>query len=115
MFRFPVVHSLPSAIRLDEAIVPDTFWSFAESSVEQVAATHPNTTLSAIPTTLRLVVMLSSGIGVSAASITPILDAVRARIALEMRENTARAGAGTAGICSSSSYFSLGRQDANTE
>ena len=60
-FRFAVVHSLPSAIRLEEAIVPDRFWSFAGSSVEQAAATNPNAMLSAIATTLlRLVVMLSS-------------------------------------------------------
>src|SRR5688572_19512127 len=60
-FRFAVVHSLPSAIRLEEAIVPDRFWSFAGSSVEQPAATHPNAMLSAIATTLlRLGVMSSS-------------------------------------------------------
>ena len=29
-FRLAVVHSLPSAIRLDDAIVPDRFWSFGE-------------------------------------------------------------------------------------
>jgi hypothetical protein len=60
-FRLAVVHSLPSAIRLDEAIVPDRFCSFAERCVEPSSPTHPNAILSAIATTLiRLVVMLSS-------------------------------------------------------
>jgi hypothetical protein len=60
-FRFAVVHSLPSAIRVKDAIVPDRFWSVAGSSVEQAAATHASAMLSASATTLRrLSVMLSS-------------------------------------------------------
>ena len=60
-FRLAVVHSLPSAIRLEEAIVPDRFWSFAERCVELASPTNPNAILSAIATALmRLVVMLSS-------------------------------------------------------
>ena len=60
-FRLAVVHSLPSAIRLDEAIVPDRFWSFGERCVELALSTNPNAMLSAIATApIRLVVMLSS-------------------------------------------------------
>jgi hypothetical protein len=55
-----VVRSLPSAIRLEEVIVPDSFWSFAEPCVEPVPPTNPNAILSAIATALiRLVVILS--------------------------------------------------------
>jgi hypothetical protein len=58
-FRLAVVHSLPSAIRLEEAIVPDRFWSFAEPCVEPAPPTNPNAILSAIATApIRLVVML---------------------------------------------------------
>jgi hypothetical protein len=60
-FRLAVVHSLPSAIRLEEAIVPDRFWSLAEPCVEPAPPTNPNVILSAIATApIRLVVMLSS-------------------------------------------------------
>ena len=56
MFRLAVVHSLPSAIRLEEAIVPDRFWSFAEPCVEPAPPTNPNAILSAIAAALiRLV------------------------------------------------------------
>ena len=59
--RLAVVHSLPSAIRLEEAIVPDRFWSFAERCVEPAPPTNPNAILSAVATALiRPVVMLSS-------------------------------------------------------
>ena len=59
--RLAVVHSLPSAIRWEEAIVPDRFWSFAERCVEPAPPTNPNAMLIAIATALtRLVVMLSS-------------------------------------------------------
>ena len=59
--RLAVVHSLPSAILLEEAIVPDRFWSFGERCVELAPPTNPNAILSAIATALiRLVVMLSS-------------------------------------------------------
>jgi hypothetical protein len=65
-FRLAVVHSLPSAIRLEEAIVPDRFWSLAEPCVEPAPPTNPNAILSAIATALiRLVVMEHvSGIGI---------------------------------------------------
>src|SRR5262245_8656258 len=57
-FRFSVIHSLPSAIRLEEAIVPDSFWSFAEPCVEPAPPTDPNAILSAIAAALiRLVGM----------------------------------------------------------
>ena len=60
-FRLAVVHSLPSAILLDEAIAPDTFWSFGERCLELAPPTNPNAILSATTTALiRLVVMLSS-------------------------------------------------------
>ena len=60
-FRLAVVHSLPSAIRLEEATVPDRFWSFAEPCVEPAPPTNPNAILSAIATApIRLVVMLCS-------------------------------------------------------
>ena len=66
-FRLAVVHSLPSAIRLEEAIVRDRFWSFAERCVELAPPTNPNAILSAIATALmRLVVMLSPRHGVIA-------------------------------------------------
>jgi hypothetical protein len=47
---------------LEEAIVPDRFWSFAVRCVELAPPTNPNAILSAIATVLllRLVVMLSS-------------------------------------------------------
>ena len=60
-FRLAVVHSLPSAILLEEAIVPDSFWSFGERCVELAPPTNPNAILSATATALiRLVVMLSA-------------------------------------------------------
>lgn len=66
-FRLAVVHSLPSAIRLEEAIAPDRVWSFAEPCVEPAPPTDPNAILSAITAALiRLVVMLSSRYGVMA-------------------------------------------------
>ena len=49
-FRLAVVHSLPSAIRLEEAIVADRFWSFAERCVELASPTNPNAILSAAET-----------------------------------------------------------------
>jgi hypothetical protein len=56
-----VVHSLPSAIRLEEEIVRDTFWSFAERCVEPAPPTNPKAILSAIAATrIRIGVMLSS-------------------------------------------------------
>ena len=62
--RLAVVHSLPSAIRLEEAIVPDRFWSFAERCVEPAPPTNPNAILSAVATALiRPVVMLSRRYG----------------------------------------------------
>jgi hypothetical protein len=46
---------------LEEAIVPDTFWSFGECGVEPAPPRDPDAILSAIATALiRLVVMLSS-------------------------------------------------------
>ena len=66
-FRLAVVHSLPSANRLEETIVPDSFWSLAEPCVEPAPPTDPNAILSAIAAALiRLVVMLSSPHGVVA-------------------------------------------------
>jgi alkanesulfonate monooxygenase SsuD/methylene tetrahydromethanopterin reductase-like flavin-dependent oxidoreductase (luciferase family) len=60
-FRFAVVHSLPSAIRLEEEIVPDTFWSSAERCVEPAPPRDPNAILSAIATTrIRIGVMVAS-------------------------------------------------------
>ena len=60
-FRLAVVHSFPSAIRLEEAILPDRFWSVAEPCVESARANNPNAILSAIATApIRLVVMLPS-------------------------------------------------------
>ena len=60
-FRLAVVHSLPSAIRLKEALVLDRFWSFGERCVELAPPTNPNAILSAIATApVRLVVMLSA-------------------------------------------------------
>src|SRR5262245_48384988 len=60
-FRLAVVHSLPSAIRLEGTIMPDGFWSFAERCGEPAPPTNPNAILSAIATALiRLVGMLSS-------------------------------------------------------
>jgi hypothetical protein len=51
---------------LEEAIVPDRFWSLAEPCVEPAPPTNPNAILSAIATALiRLVVMEHvSGIGI---------------------------------------------------
>ena len=60
-FRLAVVHSLPSAMRLEETIVPDGLWRCDALCVEP--APQPNSTamLSAIATVLiRLVIMLSS-------------------------------------------------------
>ena len=45
-FRFSVVQSLPSAIRLKEYIAPDAAWSFAELPAKQAALTGPNAMLS---------------------------------------------------------------------
>ena len=60
-FRLAVVHSLPSAMRLEEAIVPDRFWSFAERCVEPAPPTNPNAILSAIAATrIRIGVRLTS-------------------------------------------------------
>jgi uncharacterized protein (TIGR02145 family) len=53
-FRLAVVHSLPSAIRLEGAIVPDSFWSFAEPCVEPAPPTNPNAILSAIAPSKRM-------------------------------------------------------------
>ncbi len=39
--RLRVVHCLPSAIRLEEYIVPDAFWSCAERRFKE-ALTDPN-------------------------------------------------------------------------
>ena len=41
-FRLAVVHSLPSAILLEEAIVAGTFWSVGEGCVALAAATNPH-------------------------------------------------------------------------
>jgi hypothetical protein len=58
-FRLCVVHSLPSAIRLEESVVPDAFWFCAESRSKE-AITDPNAILSAIGTTqTRIVLVLS--------------------------------------------------------
>jgi hypothetical protein len=58
-FRLAVVHSLPSAIRLEEAIAPDRFWFFPERCVEPAPPTNPNAILSAIATApIRLVVIV---------------------------------------------------------
>ena len=58
-FRLAVVHSLPSAIRLEDAIAPDRVWSFAEPCVEPAPPTVPNAILRAIAAALiRLVVMV---------------------------------------------------------
>ena len=65
--RLAVVHSLPSANRLEETIAPDSFWSLAEPCVEPAPPTDPNAILSAIAAALiRLLVMLSSRDGVVA-------------------------------------------------
>ena len=66
-FRFAVVHSLPSANRVEETIVPDSFWSLTEPCVDPAPPTDPNAILSAIAVALiRLVVMLSSPLAVIA-------------------------------------------------
>ena len=49
-FRLCVVHCLPSAIRLEEYVVPDALWSCAERRSTE-ALTDPNAILSAIDTT----------------------------------------------------------------
>ena len=49
-FRLCVVHCLPSAIRFEEYVVPDAFWSRAERRSKE-ALTDPNAMLSAIDTT----------------------------------------------------------------
>ena len=49
-FRLRVVHCLPSAIRLEEYIVPDAFWSCAKRRSNE-ALTDENDILSAIDTT----------------------------------------------------------------
>jgi hypothetical protein len=50
---------LPSAIRLEESVVPDAFWFCAESRSKE-AITDPNAILSAIGTTqTRIVLVLS--------------------------------------------------------
>ena len=60
-FRLAVVHCLPSAIRLEEAIVPGGSWSFAEPCIEPASPPNPNAILSAIAAApIRLVVMLCS-------------------------------------------------------
>ena len=59
-FRLAVVHSLPSAILLEEVFVADRFWSLAERCVELAPPTNPNAILSASAAALmRFVVMLS--------------------------------------------------------
>ena len=83
-FRLAVVHSLPSAKRLEEAIVPDRFWFFAEPCVEPVPPADPIAILNAIAAALiRLVVMLSSRQGVVAervfAHLTSPLDDDRSK------------------------------------
>jgi hypothetical protein len=45
-FRLAVVHSLPSAILLEEAIMPDRFWSFGERCVDLAPPTNPNAIIS---------------------------------------------------------------------
>ena len=60
-FRLAVVHSLPSAIRLEEVFVADRFWSLAERCVELASPTDPNAILSAIAAMLlRVAIMLSA-------------------------------------------------------
>ena len=60
-FRFSVVHSFPSTIRVEEEIVADTFWSFAERFDESAQPTDPNAILSANATTrIGIGLMLSS-------------------------------------------------------
>jgi hypothetical protein len=40
-FRFSLVHSFPSAIRVEVEILADTFWSFAERFDESAQPTDP--------------------------------------------------------------------------
>src|SRR5262245_22761207 len=60
-FRLAVVHSLPSAMRLESAIVPERFWSFPERCDERKQRTSPNAMISATVTTpIRVPLILSS-------------------------------------------------------
>ena len=59
--RFAVIHSLPSAIRLEAGDLAETFWSLAEGFIDPAPSRSPNAILSAIDrAVVRLVVMLSS-------------------------------------------------------
>ena len=63
-FRLAVVHSLPSAIRFEEGVVPTpaAFWACAERRSEE-ALTDPNAILSAIDTTQTRIGFVLSSMG----------------------------------------------------
>jgi hypothetical protein len=58
-FRLRVVHCFPSAIRLEEYIVPEAFWSCPERRSKE-AVTDPNAIVNAIATTQRGTGLVSS-------------------------------------------------------
>src|SRR5262245_21623574 len=80
-FRLTVVHSLPSAMRLELAIALGRFWSFPEHCVEPATRARANAMFRAILTTrLRLAVMsVLVAVGLPAALALPHLTAAAER------------------------------------